>query len=369
MKEQTMQDNTNICDVLLRMVSTTVVILVLGFGITLPIHADDHETADSLYIGDVSDDTVKRFDANTGDFQGIFVTPKSGGLSGPRGLIFASRNTLDVVSQNVNLDPLSGAILQYDGKTGAFLQAIVPATDTSRDEADPNAPYLPRGMVLWNNKVLFVAEFIGVDNAPGRLLAFTAKGRFIKAITPDPSILDPNLFHPRGVVVGPDGYLYVSNFPDLGSGQGGHVLRVNPETGKFVDVFISDNGGAGQLNRPEGLVFGKSGRLYVTSFRSNGDDTDSIRIYDRNGVFVDKIELYSQGSDRAFAQALLFGPRGFLYVPITGGGPDTGAVRRYNVATKEFTNFVPPTASGGPLGAGWYLTFKNTDPGTLGYRD
>ena len=61
---------------------------------------------------------------------------------------------------------------------------------------------------------------------------------------------------------------------------------------------------------------------------------------------------------------MLFGPGGDLFVPITGNGPDTGAVRRYDVTTKTFTNFVAP---GGPLGSGWYLTVGKTNPATLAY--
>lgn len=53
---------------------------------------------------------------------------------------------------------------------------------------------------------------------------------------------------------------------------------------------------------------------------------------------------------------------------VSGGGPDTGAVRRYNVASKTFSNFVLPAALGGPLGEEWYLTFGETDPGTLEYN-
>jgi len=52
-------------------------------------------------------------------------------------------------------------------------------------------------------------------------------------------------------------------------------------------------------------------------------------------------------------------------VPISGNGPDTGAVRRYDVTTDTYTNFVAP---GGPLGSPWYLTFGKTDPATLAYN-
>ena len=56
-------------------------------------------------------------------------------------------------------------------------------------------------------------------------------------------------------------------------------------------------------------------------------DTDSIRIYDgHTGVFKSKIDLDAIGQPRASAQALLFGPGGKLFVPITGArhnGRDT----------------------------------------------
>jgi hypothetical protein len=74
---------------------------------------------------------------------------------------------------------------------------------------------------------------------------------------------------------------------------------------------------------------------------------------------------------------LLFGPEGFLYVPISGpvigpGQPvasdSVGEIRRYNVHSKKYELFVPAFRNGGHLQAGWYLTFGKTDPATLDYR-
>jgi DNA-binding beta-propeller fold protein YncE len=322
---------------------------------------------DFLYVGDGSDNTVKQFDAATGAFLGNFVSPGSGGLNGPRGLIFSSPSQLLAVNQNVNT-VINGEILRYNGVTGVSLGALVPSTD-------PNAPFAPRGMVLKGN-VLYVASLLGGPSSnfpPGSISRYDATtGKFLGNLAPNSTFFTgTGEFHPRGVVFGPDDKLYISNFTNLPNPIGGDILSFDPRTGAFSD-FIAGNA-MNDLNRPEGIAFGPDGNLYVTSFQKNNGDTDKIEIFAgpqsaTPGAFLDKIDLDRGGQPRAFAQALLFGPGGRLFVPITGNGPDTGAVRSYNVATKSFVNFVHPSAQGGPLGAPWYLTFGNTDPATLAYK-
>ena len=220
-------------------------------------------------------------------------------------------------------------------------------------------------MVLSDNNVLFLADFLGPNNEPGELRRYNGtSGAFLGNL--DHSGFSGQ-FHPRGVVIGPDNLLYVSVF-DISDRQSGWVLRFHPVKG-FVDVFIESNT-VNNLHRPEGLVFGPDGNLYITSFLGvDANDVDKILVFDGDtGEFLDKIDLYAVGQPRAFAQAILFGPDKKLFVPITGGdGPDTGSVRSYNVHTKEFKVLVPP-AKVGPLGEPWYLTFGNTDPATLAYR-
>jgi DNA-binding beta-propeller fold protein YncE len=358
--------------------------LLFAFAVaSLPLPVSAAE-ADSLYIGDGADNTVKRFDAGTGAFQGEFVKKGNSPIKGPRGLIFNSEGDLLVSNQNVGTNKF-GEILKHDGVTGEFLGALVPHND-------PNAPFAPRGIVLNGDAldVLFVADTSGVgkNNPPGRLLAYTGDGVFLADLTPDraefPGSFSTDEFHPRGVVLGPDGLLYVSvthdldikseNFNDLA----GWILRFDPNNnGSFVDIFASqrDSGGcAVHLHRPEGLVFGPDGKLYVTAFRAGVSDTDKILIFDGTGQCLDQIDLYDLQADppqpRAFAQALLFGPEGCLFVPIN----NTGEVRRYNVGVG--TCDAPPldaydsfVAAGGDLKVPWYLTFGNTDPRTLQYQN
>jgi DNA-binding beta-propeller fold protein YncE len=327
---------------------------------------------DYLYIGDGFDNTVKTFDAESGRFLGRFVPSGDQGLNGPRGLIFDHNGNLLVTNQNVEPPPppapQNGSILKYDGHTGQFQGFLVSPND-------PNAPFAPRGIVLSKQNILFVADTIVQTGLNGEVRTYDGTTGVFQGNLEHPPTGE---FFPRSVVIGPDGLLYVSvrNNPNTAEGQlGGRVVRYNPKTGEFIDVFIEGDS-IPDFNRPEGLVFGPDGNLYITSFRRDPNDTDKILIFDRKGRFLDKIDLYAVGQPRAFAQAILFGPNGKLFVPITGPGPavtgqplgpDTGSVRRYNVKTKTFDVFVRPALLGGPLTEPWYLTFGKTDPATLAY--
>jgi DNA-binding beta-propeller fold protein YncE len=285
------------------------------------------------------------------------------------GMIFEKTGQLNTRSLVVSHQYVSsesdrlGDIFKYNRDTGVLEKVLVPHTDS-------NAPYAPHGIVQKGSQ-LYVAD-LGNLGIPGNVSVYDEEsGKFLGNLAQN-AIQDLN-YHPRAVVFGPDGNLYVSDRDlsdaHLKAGQiGGHVLRFTP-SGKFIDVFIHDNGGVNQLNRPEGLVFGPDGNLYITSFRDNNNpntDTDSIRIYSANGEFLRKIDLYPVGhpEQRAYAQAILFGPNGRLFVPITNG-LNHGEVRRYNVADGTYDSFIK---AGGLLQYPWYLTFEKTDPSTLAYR-
>ncbi len=327
---------------------------------------------DFLYVGDLGDNTVKQFDATTGAYTRNLVSSGSNGLAGPTGMVFGRNDQLYLNNQNVNL-PLNGEVLRYNGHTGAPQGKLVAATD-------PAAPFAPRGLVLrqtdhgddgqhpphHGDNTAYVADLGDLGNpggAPGRLARYdAASGKSLGDLTPTGFTGE---FNPRSVVFGPDGKLYVS-VRNLAP-TGGHILRFDADTGKFLGDFVDSNA-TNDLNRPEGIAFGPDGNLYVTSFRANAGDNDKILEFSgRTGAYLGKIDLDQVGQPRAFGQALLFGPGGKLFVPISGNGPDTGEVRRYDVTTKAFDVFVPPNATGGALLTPLYLTFGNTNSATLGY--
>ncbi|WP_224362920.1 Vgb family protein [Hyalangium versicolor] len=74
----------------------------------------------NLYVSDQSSSRVLRFDGRTGTYQGVFVTPGSGGMRHPLTLAFGPDGALYVCSYESN------AILRFDGETGAFLSSVIP---------------------------------------------------------------------------------------------------------------------------------------------------------------------------------------------------------------------------------------------------
>jgi outer membrane protein assembly factor BamB len=178
----------------LALAKAAVAIALMGLGIR-------SANADSLYIGDANDNTVKSFDASTGNYVGIFVTkngcpanpgstPPLGCLYGPRGLVFDSQGHLLVADQNVNLG-IPGAIYEYNAQTGAFVTALVPYTVN-------NAPPAPRGIILNSTgSTLFVASLSGITGGAGVLQAFDATtGAFLGLLAP-PTELASSVSSPR----------------------------------------------------------------------------------------------------------------------------------------------------------------------------
>jgi DNA-binding beta-propeller fold protein YncE len=327
---------------------------------------------DVVYIGDGGDNSIKAFDASTGAYLTTVVKSQAG-LHGPRGLVLNRDGNLIVSDQNASTST-NGDISLYSSSTGKLLSRIV-------SHSDPNSPEVPRGIILYNHTI-FVADLTtqtqsNKPTTPGRLLAYQDDGTFLADLTPATTAFPRDKFHPRALVIGPDGLLYVSNMPNLplppAVGTGGQVLRFDPVSGAFIDVYLSDDGGVGKLNRPEGIVFGPDGNLYMATFRADATDTDKIRIYQgpggaSPGTPIASIDLDAVGSDRAPAQALLFGPGGHLFVPISGTGPDSGSVRRYDVGIGLYDVFIPPSAQGGALQQPWYLTFGQTSASSLVYQ-
>lgn len=323
-------------------------------------------SAQGLFVGDVGDNSIKDFEFASGSYLGAFVPPGTAGLKGPMGMIFTD-GQLVVVNQNLGTGQ-SGEILKFDGATGTFVGKLVASSDR-------NAPFAPRGIVRGGPDQGFYVADIG-DQAgkcanQGNIKEYDAAGAFLgnldrQAFTGE--------FHPRGVVFGPDGLLYVSAVGCLDPKDPlfnpitGYILRFNASTKKFVDVFAS-NTSVPDLHRPEGLVFDSAGHLWVTSFRASPSDSDKVlSLNGQTGGLINKIVLSTPPAPRAFAQAIIFGPGGDLFIPITGGAAQTaGQVRRCNPTSGQCDVIIPANSAGGALQQPYYLIFRSTNPATLNF--
>lgn len=244
--------------------------------------------------------SVKRFDGTTGDpigTAGTFAT--SDGLVFPRGLAFGPAGHLYVASETDN-------ILEFNG-AGAFIGEFI--ADGAGGEPFLDGLKAPKGIAFAPD-----GSFFAVSNgSPHRLLKFNGMtGAYLADLT---ATLGSTSFDVPywGLAFGPDGNLYLSG------GTTGGVLRFNPTTATFMDVFVPM--GSGGLNNAHGLTFGPDDNLYV----AGGDLDGRVWKFDgATGAFLGLFVATLDNGGMTRPDGLVFGPAGNLFV-----SSDTGKVLRF----------------------------------------
>ena len=142
-----------------------------------------------------------------------------------------------------------------------------------------------------------------------------AEGDFIDVFASEPALVTPN-----GMVLGPDGDLYVS------SETGRLILKFDATTGEFKGVFAGEDLSTmdKMTFRPAGLTFGSDDNLYVAN-----PGNSSVMLFDgSNGAYIGYfIPPGSGGLDNP--SDLTFGPNGNLFVSST----DSDEILQYDAAT------------------------------------
>jgi DNA-binding beta-propeller fold protein YncE len=228
---------------------------------------------------------VMRYDGRTGaplpsvgNSGAFFAAPDSGGLNGPEGLTFGPDGNLYVTSVMISDGVFpTGAVLRFNGTTGAFIDAFVPFSSDLG---------FPSDIVFGPDGNLYVSD-TGFGGGGNVLRYGGATGQFMGAFA-----IGGPLSEAEGIVFGPDGNLYVSN-------RGGDsVLRYNGTTGAFLDVFIQPHSGG--LEAPQALLFGPDNELYVSSM---GGPQGVLRYDGTTGAFIDTF-----ASGASSPTGIVFGP-------------------------------------------------------------
>lgn len=257
-----------------------------------------------------------------------------------------SANGLLVTSANAN------SVFQYDSTTGGFLRKF--------DSASVNYAY---GAALGPDGYLYTASTDATTGSNSHIDRFDpVTGVRLASFGALPQT--------RGLVVGPDGLIYVSAF------NARQIWRYDPKTSNFVDVvatvvapysFALDpagnlyvNNGTGTIFKfdssthamstfisdpnlvsysNEAMVFGPDGKLYLGTSPVSAY-AQQVRIYNGQSGAFEKVFAQDPRIDEAIS--LAFGPDGRVYV-----GTFAGSVLRFDRTTGAFIDVFVPVGSGG----------------------
>jgi DNA-binding beta-propeller fold protein YncE len=147
----------------------------------------------------------------------------------------------------------NGALLEYNGTTGAFVNALIPFGGVLE----------PGGVTFGPDGNIYLSDFslvLRLNGSTGALMgAFVPSGY-------------GGLKDATYLVFGPDGNLYVSDF------DASNVKRYNGQSGSFMGVFTS--GETVAVHNPQGLAFGPDGNLYVA------DEVNVLQYSGTTGSFI-----------------------------------------------------------------------------------
>lgn len=251
-----------------------------------------HPIRESLLVISRADATVREYDARTGAFVRILVSPGAEGLHSPQGIVLTSSGRLFVASNQTTgqLSKFNG-VIEFNSDTGAFVSHLINGgSSLSETCSNPICLRGPNAMLIGANSRLYVISSINDS-----VQEFTLNGTFQGAFT------SVRLLDPSGMAIRPPGTTNAGNL--LVSSK-----YINP-TNNFDDTIVEfngvtrllvpTNGGvlAGSLIRPGPLAWHTDGHLLV------GERTDIVppnfaaRVWKRNSTTGASLGFFTPLSD------------------------------------------------------------------------
>ena len=284
----------------------------LVFG-ALALAAGQPATAAVVLVGNTNGNNVVLVNTDTGRIVRDFIAAGSGGLISPDDLTYGPDGNLYVSSGTKT----GGAILRYDGRTGAFIDEFATSDSLRR----------PYGAAFGPDGLLYVSSFRSDE-----ILTYNATTGAFAGVFASGDGTANGLNGPNDLLFGPDGTLYVTTQGSVADANGdvsftqkSQILKYDIATGTgtvFVDQpapWPTSFGFVSYL----GLAFGPDGNLYSTDF-ANG-----IRAYDlATGSEVGTLDTNYTGTNPSgnFIGNLLFDGPDLLFTGFLTGSGNIGSV-------------------------------------------
>jgi streptogramin lyase len=249
---------------------------------------------------------VLRYNGTTGAYLNTFVSQGSGGLAfaSNSGLAFGPDSNLYVTSGSTN------QVLEYNGSTGTFIGAFVSAGLGGLSNPVGLAFGPDGNLYVTSNATNAVLRYQGpLDGSPGAPLPASGQSG---ATFVAPS--SGGLAAPLNAIFGPDGNLYVDGGETLG------ILRYNGTTGAFIDAFVPGGTDTSDALAGRGMAFDQEGRFYV------GDASNAVHRFDSQGNYLGDLLVDSVNPALSKPRGMTFDAAGDLLITCQ----DSNNVVRYD---------------------------------------